>query len=227
MAHNIVPDLLPLAQPIKNLSPATHNPRLGDVDAIRRSYERFGQRKPIVANRKTKEVIAGNHQLMAAQELGWDKIAVVFVDDDEATATAYGVADNRIGQLGEWNVEELVNALGAIEALDMAAVGFSEAEYEDYVALLDEQVGAVAAVGPMDGGQDQAGVDAETKVKKDSSYDDFLERYANRAVRAIILYYPNEEYGKMVEDLKTVGKKYDADDNAETVAALVREKLND
>lgn len=226
MAHNIVPDLEPLARPIKELKPAQHNPRQGDVGAIKKSYERFGQRKPIVANRKTKEVIAGNHQLMAAQELGWDKIAVVWVDDDEATAVAYGVADNRIGQLGEWNVEELVSALGAIAPLDLEAVGFSESEYEDYVALLDEQVGAVAAVGPMDGGQDRAGVDTDTKVKKDSSYEDFLERYANRAVRAIILYYPNEEYGKMVEDLKTLSKRYDAEDNAETVAALVREKLN-
>jgi hypothetical protein len=223
----IAKDLEPLAVAVSQLKVAEKNPRSGDVAAIRASYERFGQRKPIVAHRKTKEVIAGNHQLTAAKELGWDKIAVVWVDDDDATAAAYSVADNRIGQLGEWNVENLVSALAEIDPVDLGATGFSEADYEDFVALLDEQVGTIEATVQPESGVER-NIDANLQVKKDSSYADFLERYANRAVRAIILYYPNEEYGKMVENLKTLGKRYDtADDNAETVAALVREKLSE
>jgi ParB-like chromosome segregation protein Spo0J len=225
MTAHITKDLEPLATPIKNLKPADKNPRIGDIDAIMKSYERFGQRKPIVAHRKTKVVIAGNHQLAAATKLGWDKIAVVWVDDDDSTANAYGVADNRIGQLGEWNVEALVDALSEIDPTDLASTGFNESDYEDFVALLDEQVGSVAATaGPQS--DVERSIDADLQVKKDSSYGDFLERYANRAVRAIILYYPNDEYGKMVEDLKELGKRYETDDNAETVAKLVQEKLN-
>ena len=226
MTSHITKDLLPLAVSVNELKPAEKNPRIGDIEAIRKSYERFGQRKPIVAHRATKEVIAGNHQLAAAKELGWDKIAVVWVDDDETTATAYSVADNRIGQLGEWNVEALVDALGDIDPLDLSAVGFTEAEYEDFVALLDEQVGSVAATTAPDTGVER-NIDANLQVKKDSSYAEFLERYANRAVRAIILYYPNDEYAKMVEDLKTLGKTYETEDNAETIAALVREKISE
>lgn len=223
----IAKDLEPLAVPVKNLKLAANNPRTGDVAAIRASYERFGQRKPIVAHRKTREVIAGNHQLTAAKELGWEKIAVVWVDDDEATAAAYSVADNRIGQLGEWNVENLVSALGEIDPLDLSATGFSEADYEDFVALLDEQVGTIEATVQPESGVER-NIDTNLQVKKDSSYADFLERYANRAVRAIILYYPNEDYAKMVEDLKAIGKRYEIeDDNAEIVATLVREKLSE
>lgn len=222
----IAKDLEPLAVEIKKLKPAAKNPRKGDIAAIKASYERFGQRKPIVAHRKTKEVIAGNHQLSAATELGWDKIAVVWVDDDEATATAYSVADNRIGQLGEWDVENLVDALSEIDPLDLNATGFSEADYEDFMALLDEQVGAVSATTSPESGVERS-IDADLQVKKDSSYADFLERYANRAVRAIILYYPNEDYAKMVEDLAELGKQYETDDNAETVAKLIREKLSE
>ena len=222
----IAKDLEPLAVEIKELKPAQKNPRKGDIAAIKASYERFGQRKPIVAHRKTKEVIAGNHQLSAATELGWDKIAVVWVDDDEATATAYSVADNRIGQLGEWDVENLVDALSEIDPLDLNATGFSEADYEDFMALLDEQVGAVSATTSPESGVERS-IDADLQVKKDSSYADFLERYANRAVRAIILYYPNEDYAKMVEDLAELGKRYETDDNAETVAKLIREKLSE
>lgn len=222
----IAKDLEPLAVEIKKLKPAEKNPRKGDIAAIKASYERFGQRKPIVAHRKTKEVIAGNHQLSAATELGWDKIAVVWVDDDEATATAYSVADNRIGQLGEWDVENLVDALSEIDPLDLNATGFSEADYEDFMALLDEQVGAVSATTSPESAVERS-IDADLQVKKDSSYADFLERYANRAVRAIILYYPNEDYAKMVEDLAELGKRYETDDNAETVAKLIREKLSE
>jgi len=223
----IAKDLEPLAVAVKHLKLAAKNPRTGDVAAIRASYERFGQRKPIVAHRKTKEVIAGNHQLTAAIELGWEKIAVVWVDDDDATAAAYSVADNRIGQLGEWNVENLVTALGEIDPLDLSATGFSEADYEDFVALLDEQVGTIEATVQPDSGVER-NIDTNLQVKKDSSYADFLERYANRAVRAIILYYPNEDYAKMVEDLKAIGKRYEIqDDNAEIVATLVREKLSE
>ena len=58
------------------------------IEAVARSYEAFGQRKPIVARRlrrerngfPTGEVIAGNHQLQAAKSLGWTHIAVVFTD---------------------------------------------------------------------------------------------------------------------------------------------------
>lgn len=226
----IAKDLKPLIQPIDALRAAAHNPRKGDVEAIKKSYERFGQRKPIVALRSTGEIIAGNHQYLAAKELGWKEMAVVFVDDDKETAMAYGIADNRIGQLGEWDVEELVFALEEIGLEEIESVGFSEADVEDFRALLDEHQMTAPAIPQMDGGlRDADGgtsqVDSETKVKKDATYAEFLERYANRAVRAIILYYPNDQYGKIVEDLKALGQQIGTKDNAETVQALIQGRL--
>jgi len=226
----IAKDLLPLIQPITKLKPATNNPRKGDVESIKKSYERFGQRKPIVALRSTGEIIAGNHQYLAALELGWSEMAVVFVDDDRETAIAYGVADNRIGQLGEWNVEELVLAFDEIGLDGLDTVGFKETDVEDFRALLDEHQMSAPAILIQDGGLRDANggttsVDSDTKVKKDATYAEFLERYANRAVRAIILYYPNEDYGKMIENLKIVADKFGSKDNAETVQALIEKEL--
>ena len=94
----IAKDLEGLAVPLKDLKLQKDNARIGDVEAIKRSYERFGQRKPIVAHRKTKAILAGNHQYQAAKDLGWKEIAVVWVDDDAETAKAFSIADNRIGQ---------------------------------------------------------------------------------------------------------------------------------
>jgi hypothetical protein len=87
------------------------------------------------------------------------------------------------------------------------------------------------AIGQIDGGirnsdGNTVPVDLETKVRQDATYAEFLERYANRATRAIILYYPSDEYGKMVEDLKLVGQQLGVTDNAETVKLLIKEKLN-
>lgn len=228
--NKIVEGLVPLAVDLKDLVPAEANPRKGDIEAIKKSYERFGQRKPIVALKATKEIIAGNHQFQAAQALGWDRIAVVFVEDDQETATAYSIADNRIGQLGEWDVAQLVEAFEKIDFADFENTGFTEADVEDYRALLDEaDMASIPAIGQMDGHLgDKSGKvqkDADLTVKKDTSYEEFLERYANRATRAIVLYYPANSYGEVVDMLDRAGKMLGTKDNAETVEALLREKL--
>jgi len=222
----IVKDLQPLAVSLSKLKLAASNPRMGDIEAIKKSYERFGQRKPIVAHKKTKEIIAGNHQYQAAQELGWEEIAVVWVDDDEQTATAYSVADNRIGQLGEWNVDELMSAFDIIGSDGLESVGFDEIALEDFRALADEHQITVAAKTEDGGGGDRSNrSDPSMQVEKEKTYDEFLERYVNRATRGILLYYPQTDYAKMVEMLDQLGKKFEMDNNADVVRKLVEEAL--
>jgi DNA modification methylase len=135
---NIAESLRPLATPIGDLSPLPGNPRKGDVEAVKRSYERFGQRKPIVANRDG-TVIAGNHQLKAAQALGWDEIAVVFVDDDDQTAKAFALADNRTADLGTYDDQALADLLAevAIDPELLLATGYDLDALADLDASLD------------------------------------------------------------------------------------------
>lgn len=131
---NIAADLLPLAQPIDTLHEMPGNPRRGDIEAVARSYERFGQRKPIVA-RRDGTVIAGNHQLKAARRLGWDRIAVIYTDDDEQTAKAYALADNRTSELGEIDPTALADMISSVDDLALLAdAGYNET---DLAALLD------------------------------------------------------------------------------------------
>jgi DNA modification methylase len=135
---NIAESLRPLATPIGDLSPLPGNPRKGDVEAVKRSYERFGQRKPIVANRDG-TVIAGNHQLKAAQALGWDEIAVVFVDDDDQTAKAFALADNRTADLGTYDDQALADLLAevAVDPELLLATGYSLDDLADLSESLD------------------------------------------------------------------------------------------
>lgn len=133
--NNIAQDLQVLAVPVENLTPLDENPRRGDVEAVAKSYNRFGQRKPIVARRTkatkngkpTGMVIAGNHQLLAAKSLGWTEIAVVFTDDDAKTAKAFALADNRTHDLGDYDNVMLADILEDLKTdLDLFdATGYS------------------------------------------------------------------------------------------------------
>lgn len=140
----IADSLRPLATPIDALVPDPNNARRGDVQAIRRSLNVFGQRKPIVARRTgtdadgrpTGVVIAGNHTLAAATDLGWSHVAVTFVDDDETTARAYALADNRTGELAGWDQDQLVATLrdlaGSFDEIE--ALGWSDADLAALIA---------------------------------------------------------------------------------------------
>jgi len=130
--------LQPLAVDITMLTTLEKNPRRGEVKAIMRSLERFGQRKPIVAL-PNGTVIAGNHTLMAARELGWDEIAVTFSDDDPQTAKAFALADNRTGDLGTYDEEILAELL--VEVSDdpelLLATGYTEADLREMVGEVE------------------------------------------------------------------------------------------
>lgn len=172
--ENIVPDLRPLACPIEWVSLLPGNPRKGRIDQIAKSYSRFGQRKPIVVN-KTGEVDghpvgyseAGNHQLQACRDkLGWTYMAMVWVEDDEATAKAFSLADNRLHDLGEYDtplladfVADLANQAAGVEMLVDA--GFGEA---DLRRLLESQLPAPDVEGGVAPGMGGGSVGLGTPV---------------------------------------------------------------
>lgn len=134
----IVDALKPLATPVENLSPDPSNARRGDMSAVRRSLNVFGQRKPIVVKRTgsnaagqpTGIVIAGNTTLAAASDLGWSEVAAVFVDDDATTAAAYALADNRTAELARWDTDQLAATLKELSAdgVDLGDLGWSDAD---------------------------------------------------------------------------------------------------
>lgn len=121
MIHNITHNLVDLAVDIEMLVPLESNARKGDVGAIMASYSKFGQVKPIVAvmnDDETLTVIAGNHQLEAAKQLGWQQIAVAIVDLDPEEALAFSLADNRISELGDTDESILLDILSQSVSLD-------------------------------------------------------------------------------------------------------------
>lgn len=109
----------------------THSQK--NLDAIKASLLKFGQRKPIVINAKG-VILAGNGTVEAAKALGWDyiEVAATPADWDEATARAYALADNRTAELAEWDENVLAKQLLELldEEFDIEAIGFEMPEPE-------------------------------------------------------------------------------------------------
>jgi hypothetical protein len=119
--------------PVASLTPYPGNPRRGDVDAIRESLRTNGQFRPIVVNRPTMQVLAGNHTLRAAKKLGWTEIAVTYVDVDDERAKRIVLADNRTNDLAGYDPAELVSLLTDLPSLE--GTGYHQAALDE---LLDE-----------------------------------------------------------------------------------------
>lgn len=124
-------ELRPVLVPVWELRPHPDNPRRGDVDAIRASLNRFGQQRPILAT-PDGMVVAGHHVLEAAQAEGWTHVAVTFTDLTGAEIEAYLLADNRTGDLGYYDEDDLAARLGSLD--DLTGTGYTDG---DKGALLD------------------------------------------------------------------------------------------
>lgn len=155
--NGIHPALATLAVPLEVLRPLPDNPRIGNVDAIMRSYSRFGQLKPIVVQPNgdgTFTVMSGNHQLEAARRLGWDSLAVTEMTGDNAEAVAFALVENRFGELGSVDRTKLLDHI--VDVYDAAPDVFVAVGWDDFeVASMGTEVEAtgseVAASGAAGG----------------------------------------------------------------------------
>ncbi|MFJ4413012.1 ParB/RepB/Spo0J family partition protein [Streptomyces sp. NPDC088925] len=134
---NIPADLAGLCVPLDDLTPYHRNPRTGDLDAITESLATNGQYRAIVANRGTftarpNEILAGNHTWAAARGLGWDRIAVTFVDVDDQAAARIVIVDNRTSDLAGYDTALLAEILEELPDLD--GTGYDQDAVDD---LLD------------------------------------------------------------------------------------------
>jgi len=121
---------------VKDLHEWERNPRKHDVDRLVKSIEAFGFRAPLVVNETPNGYVveAGHGRLKAAKKLGMKTLPCVVVSDDERTAAAFSIADNRQQELTEWQLPDLKDILQDLLDLgdmNMEAIGYTEKELED------------------------------------------------------------------------------------------------
>lgn len=114
--------------PVTQLKGYDKNPRKGNVKAIAESLQVNKQYRPIVVQKSSNKILAGNHTWQAAKSLGWSEIAVVFVDVDDEAAKRIVLADNKTNDLADYDnaiLAELLRDLGGV-----SGTGYSDADME-------------------------------------------------------------------------------------------------
>lgn len=114
--------------PIFSVKPYEKNPRRNDdaVDAVAASIREFGFKVPIVVD-KDGIIIAGHTRYKAAVKLGLCEVPCVKAEHlTPKQVKAYRLADNKTGELAEWDSALLNFELSSLEAVfDMTQFGFS------------------------------------------------------------------------------------------------------
>lgn len=102
---------------IDELIPYVNNARKNDnaVDAVASSIKNYGFKQPIVIDAQG-EVVAGHTRLKAAKKLNMEQVPCIIADDlTPAQVKAYRIADNRVGELAEWDMDLLKIELADID----------------------------------------------------------------------------------------------------------------
>lgn len=130
--------LAPLLIDIEAIRPHPANPRNGDVDAIAESIEVNGFIAPIIAQKSTGHILAGNHRYYALMQLGSGVAPVVWVDVDDVSAKRYLLADNRTSDLGQYDYGVLLELLQQLDADDaLRGTGYDLEDLEN-IRLLED-----------------------------------------------------------------------------------------
>ena len=112
---------------VEDINPYEKNPRKNDeaVNDVAESIRQFGFKVPIIVD-KDGIIIAGHTRLKAAKKLGMTEVPVILADDlTEEQAKAFRLADNKVAEGAEWDIDFLKDELTELE--DMFT-GFSDDE---------------------------------------------------------------------------------------------------
>lgn len=114
----------------KKLKPWGKNPRKNDtaVKSVADSMRRFGFGAPIVARAENNEIIAGHTRWKAAQLLGMKSVPVRLLDMSERDAHLLALADNKLGEIADWDTDAIGQLLSDVSFSDAFTAGWSGSE---------------------------------------------------------------------------------------------------
>ena len=216
------------------------NPRQGDIPAIMASLRRHTQYKPITGNIGTHtgrplEILAGNHTLLAFRALAeadpddaqWQKVLVHWVDVDDDMAERIVVADNQTGKLGGFDEAQLAEIVAGFDG-DIEGLGFTDADVDDLMAVLEEQE-LPPSVSPQDDPMAKASDTANPGKRDDGLINakDMTQRrdeYAEAAQnRMVVLTMPIPAFIWAQEKLEALRVERGLETNTDVVIALLEE----
>nr|DAT57130.1 MAG TPA: adenine specific DNA methyltransferase [Caudoviricetes sp.] len=120
---------------IKDIRPYEKNPRKNNsaVAYVAESIKQFGFKVPIIID-KNNVIVAGHTRYKAAKKLGINTVPVIIADDlTDEQIKAFRLADNKVAEQAEWDIDLLNEELEEIFDIDMTDFGFEVLEEEKEV----------------------------------------------------------------------------------------------
>lgn len=128
---------------VQKLIPYANNAKIHgkqQLEKLKKSIEEFGFITPCLIDQDF-NIIAGHGRVMAAKALNLEKVPCVFVEGlSEKQRKAYILADNRLGELGEWDMDLVCSELEVLkdEDFDIELTGFDLDQEELNIEIDDD-----------------------------------------------------------------------------------------
>lgn len=192
-------------RPVGDLTLNPDNPWRGDVEEIRKSVRRFGQVRAVLVD-AAGMIVAGNHRYLAMVAEGFTHVAAIPGEWTSADdARDYGLADNRIGQLGGYDVEVLLTELDGLAGRgSWEGTGYTQ---KDADRLRELEARAAAPVDPL--------VPPDPPGPEPPPGDD---------LREVTLMFDADQREAFGVALRSLMKEYGTDGVTETVLQALREE---
>lgn len=130
-----------VSKKITDIRPYEKNPRKNDeaVKYVAESIKEFGFKVPIVID-KNGVIVAGHTRYKAAKKLNLKEVPCIVADDlTDEQIKAFRLADNKVAEKAEWDLDLLSVELDDLFDFDMTVFGFEdEAEEEKPAAIVED-----------------------------------------------------------------------------------------
>jgi len=195
-----------------------NNPRKGNMRKVKESIKSNGFLSPVVVQKSTNIVIAGNHRVRAARELKLEEIPAYIVDVDDATAERFLLADNKVSDEASYDEEALAKMLATVaEAGNLAGTAYTKKESQTIIARAEWQSEEDYAMRSED-----RDAEKDVDIYKNERPDERTDILESLARRSMILSIPLKKHEKFTEALKNARKHYNVDSNEELVVEMLR-----
>ena len=179
--------------PVDQLTPYERNARKHtptDVEKIKASIQKFGFDDPIGIWGKKNIIVEGHGRLIAAKELGYEKVPCIRLDHlTDEQRRAYALAHNKTAELSTWD-------FGKLEAELMDLIDFGMGDFGFDFSVTNSQLGLEPVrddtwqppVNDEGYKEYQEPLSNEALKQYESNADDFLMKR-----RVIITFMPDQE----------------------------------
>lgn len=176
--------LWPLMVPIDSIRQHPDNYNNGDVDAIIESITVNGFMSPLIVQKSTGYIVAGNHRWQALHAMGATEVPAVMADLSDDRAKRYLLADNRTAKLAVTDDAAMFALLRELSESEdgLIGTGFDQNAYEQL--LLDlanpEPIGEGEGFGIAVAGIYQVVVDFDNEEDRDTLLSELDMAYGEK-----------------------------------------------